>query len=64
MIDVLGRGDHRGNVTLTVTLSKFTGTRGAYHGLDSIQVCMTIQGYLGPQDRGTLGWSYRPVCVS
>ena len=28
MIDVLGRGDHRDNVTLTVTLSKFTGTRG------------------------------------
>ena len=48
MIDVLGRGYHRDNVTLTVTLSKFTGTRGAHHGLD----------------RGTLGWSYRPVCVS
>ena len=48
MIAVLGCGDHRENVTQTVTLSKMNGMRGAHHGLD----------------QGTHGWSYRPVCVS
>ena len=48
MIDVLGCGDRRENVTQTVTLSKLTGTMGAIHGLD----------------RDTLGWSYISVCVS
>ena len=48
MIDVLGCGDPRENVTQTETLSKLTGTMGAHHGVD----------------RDTLGWSYRPACVS
>ena len=48
MIDVLGCGDAREDVTHTVTLSKLTGTMGAHHVLD----------------RDTLGWSYRAVCVS
>ena len=34
MIDVLGRGDPRKNLTQTVALSKFTGTMGAHHDLD------------------------------
>ena len=33
MIDVLGYGDHRENVTHIVTFSKLTGTMGARHGL-------------------------------
>ena len=48
MIDVLGCGDHRENVTQTVTLSKVNGTTGAHHGLD----------------RDTRGWSYISVYVS
>ena len=48
MIDMLGCGDPRENVSQTVTLSKLTGTRRAHHGLD----------------RGTLWWPYRPECVS
>ena len=48
MISVLGCGYPRENVTQNETLSKLTGASGAHHGLD----------------QGTLGWSYRPVCVS
>ena len=48
MIEVLGCGDPRENVTQTVILSKLTGTVRTHHGLD----------------RDTIGWSYRPVCVS
>ena len=48
IIDVLGRGEPMKNVTQTLTISEFTGTMGAHHDLD----------------RYSLGWSYRPVCVS
>ena len=48
MIDVLGCGDARENVTHTVTLSKLTGSMEAHHVLD----------------RDTIGRSYIPVCVS
>ena len=48
MIDVLECGDPRKNVSLSVTLSKFTGPMEAHHDLD----------------RDSLGWPYRPVGVS
>ena len=46
MLDVLGRGDAKENVTQTITLSTLTVTMGANYGLD----------------RDTLEWSYIHVC--
>ena len=43
MIDVLGYGDTRENVTQTVALSKLTGTMGAHCGLDGDLIAQKIQ---------------------